>query len=146
MSSGFDDDIFMVYNNYKKTKNVSALTDLIRSGGLINKPWPAGLAEDLADILDQAYPWTSRKQVQVDDTWIFYIYWRETEFKTGPIDQQLNMSAIRYLEEWFNGRGTPKNYETIRTRLRDGYTNWRDSLKPEQIEMMQIAARGGEKS
>ncbi len=52
MSSGFDDDIFTVYNDYKKTKKVSAFADLIRSGGLINKPWPVGLAEDLADILD----------------------------------------------------------------------------------------------
>jgi hypothetical protein len=146
MSDAFNDDIFFVYESYKKHRNASALADFIRIGGLINKPWPVGLAEDLADLIDEAYPWTARKQTRVDDTWIFYIYWKETEFKTGRLDQQLNKSAIRYVEEWFNSRGTPKNYETIRTRLRDHYSHWRNSLKPEEIEKMTDAARGGEKS
>lgn len=146
MSEEFHDELFSVYERYKLTKEVSILTDFIRVGGLINTPWPVGLSEDLAEILDNAYLWTSRKQTQVDDTWIFYIYWRETEFKSVKSDEQFNMSAIRYIEEWFKARGTPKNYETIRTRLREHYKFWRDKLTPDQIEKMKDGARGGEKS
>lgn len=146
MSEEFHNELFDVYERYKLTREVSILTDYIRGGGLVNKPWPDGLSEDLADILDNAYPWTSRKQTQVDDTWIFYVYWRETEFKSGEPDNQLNMAAIRYVEDWFNARGTPKNYETIRTRLREHYQYWRNQLTPDQIAKMESAARGGEKT
>lgn len=123
---------------------MSVLTDYIRIGGLINKPWPVGLAEDLADILDNAYPWTSRKQTQVDDTWIFYLYWRETEFKTGKVHHELSMSAIRSIEDWFAARGTPKKYETIRTRLREHYELWRKGLTEEKLRRMENSAGGGE--
>ena len=123
---------------------MSVLTDYIRIGGLINKPWPVGLAEDLADILDNAYPWTSRKQTQVDDTWIFYLYWRETEFKTGKVHHELSMSAIRSIEDWFAARGTQKKYETIRTRLREHYELWRKGLTEEQLRHMENSAGGGE--
>ena len=123
---------------------MSVLTDYIRIGGLINKPWPVGLAEDLADILDNAYPWTSRKQTQVDDTWIFYLYWRETEFKTGKVHHELSMSAIRSIEDWFAARGTPKKYETIRMGLREHYELWRKGLTEEKLRRMENSAGGGE--
>ena len=144
MKNAFDDELFRVYESFKRTKEVSVLTDYIRLGGLINKPWPVGLAEDLADILDHAYPWTSRKQTQVDDTWIFYLYWRETEFKTGKVHHELSKSAIRSIEDWFAARGTPKKYETIRTRLREHYELWRKGLTKEKLRNMENAAGGGE--
>ena len=144
MKNAFDDELFRVYENFKRTKEVSVLTDYIRIGGLINKPWPVGLAEDLADILDHAYPWTYRKQTQVDDTWIFYLYWRETEFKTGKVHHELSMSAIRSIEDWFAARGTQKKYETIRTRLREHYELWRKGLTEEQLRHMENFAGGGE--
>lgn len=144
MKNAFDDELFHIYERFKKTKEVSVLTDYIRIGGLINKPWPVGLAENLADILDHAYPWTSRKQTQVDDTWIFYLYWRETEFKTGKVHHELSKSAIRSIENWFAARGTQKNYETIRTRLREHYEFWWEGLTAEQLRNMENSAGGGE--
>ena len=144
MKNAFDDELFRVYESFKRTKEVSVLTDYIRIGGLINKPWPVGLAEDLADILDHAYPWTSRKQTQVDDAWIFYLYWRETEFKTGKVHHELSMSAIRSIEDWFAARGTPKKYETIRTRLREHYELWWKGLTEEKLRRMENSAGGGE--
>ena len=68
MSNAFNDELFFVYESYKRTKEVSTATDYIRVGGLINQPWLVDLVEDLADILDHAFPWTSGKQTQVDDT------------------------------------------------------------------------------
>ena len=144
MKNAFDDELFRVYESFKRTKEVSVLTDYIRIGGLINKPWPVGLAEDLANILDHTYPWTSRKQTQVDDAWIFYLYWRETEFKTGKVHHELSMSAIRSIEDWFAARGTPKKYETIRTRLREHYELWRKGLTEEKLRRMENSAGGGE--
>jgi len=143
MSSAFDDELFVVYENFKRTNEVSVLTDYIRIGGLVNKPWPLGLAEDLADILDRAHPWTTRKQTQVDDTWIFYLYWRETEGETGVKPKNVNKAAIRKIEDWFMNRGTPKPYETIRTRIREEYKYWRDSITQEQLDRYQ-SIRGGE--
>lgn len=146
MSEQFHDELFWVYESFKRTKEVSILTDFIRAGGLINTPWPVGLSEDLADMLDNAYPRKARKQTQIDDTWIFYVYWRETEFKSGKPDDQFNMAVIRYIEEWFEALGTPKKYQTIRTRLRENYRYWRNNLTPIELDKMIESAGGGEKS
>ena len=38
MKNAFDDELFHVYERFRKTKEVSVLTDYIRISGLINKP------------------------------------------------------------------------------------------------------------
>ncbi len=138
----------MVYSSYKSSREPGVLADYIRTGGLTNVPWPYGLAEDLAALLDQAYPWTTRKQTAADDTWIFFIYWRETEFRDGRAHKTFRKKALREVLEWFEARGTPKNYETIRTRLREGYQHWRESISVQEIEylkeMLNEISEGGE--
>ena len=71
MSNAFSDELVFVHESYKRTREVSILTEYIRVGGIIDQPCPVNLVEDAADILDHAFPWTSGKQTQVDDTWIF---------------------------------------------------------------------------
>ena len=136
-------DIDAVYWSYKLQNEPGVLADFIRSGGLENRQWPKGLSEEIANLLDRAYPWTSRKQVAVDDTWIFYLYWCETEGETGVNPKNVNKAAIRKIENWFQNRGTPKPYETIRTRIREGYEFWRDSITQEELDRYQ-SIRGGE--
>ena len=55
----------------------------------------------------------------------------------------MNKAAIRKIENWFQNRGTPKPYETIRTRIREGYEFWRDSITQEELDRYQ-SIRGGE--
>ena len=49
-------------------------------------------------------------------------------------------------EEWFEALGTPKKYQTIRTRLRENYRYWRNNLTPNELDKMIESAGGGEKS
>ena len=81
--------LYEVYRRYKKVKEVSVLSDFIRRDGLSEVKWPKGLRDELADLLDAAYPWSGEKRLAIDDSWIFYIYWSETEYKTGKIGKNL---------------------------------------------------------
>lgn len=103
------------------------------------------MAETVANLITRADPWTSRDQTCADDTWICFVYWRETDCRTGKRHTAFAKSAIREVEEWFKARGTPKAYETIRTRLRENYDYWRDNLSDEDIEQITISAGGGGK-
>ncbi|WP_340302114.1 hypothetical protein [Roseobacter sp. HKCCD7870] len=60
-----------IYKMYKDPEEGGILADFIRIGGATNIPWPAGMAEDVADLIDKGDPWTKRKQTAVDDGWIF---------------------------------------------------------------------------
>ena len=88
------DDLFDIndsYKKYKKTGEAKILSELIRRRGLINVSWPKGLEKQLADLLDAAYPESNKKTLAIDDSWMFFIYWREAEFKTGK--------KIKYLQK-----------------------------------------------
>ena len=67
--------LYNVYRRYKKVREVSVLSDFIRRNGLSEVKWPKGLSDELADLLDAAYPWSGEKRIAIDDSWIFYIYW-----------------------------------------------------------------------
>jgi len=123
-----------VFKKYKKTGDAKFLSNCIRSGGLNNVKLPNKLAVEIADLLDAAYPLSSKKTLAVDDSWMFYIYWRETEFKTGRKRKNLQKNAIRAVQDWFETRGTPKKYELIRSRLRQEYFIWRDNLSVFELE------------
>lgn len=138
-------DLKFAFEQYQKSGHGDWLSSIIRIGGATNIPWPVGMAEAVADLIDQADPWTNRDQTQTDDTWIFYVYWRETEARTGEKHRDLNMEGIRAVVDWFDARGTPKPYETIRTRLREKYTIWRSELSDKDLARMHDAAGGGEK-
>ena len=129
-----------LYKKYKKSGEAKILSDLIRSGGLDNVPWPKGLAKELADLLDSAYPESNRKTLAIDDSWMFFIYWRETEFKTGKKRKYLQKKGIKRVQEWFALRGTPKNYELIRSRLRQEYGIWRENLGSFELERFRSIA------
>ena len=103
--------LYEVYSRYKKVKEVSVLSDFIRRDGLSEVKWPKGLRDELADLLDAAYPWSGEKRLAIDDSWIFYIYWSETEYKTGKIGKNLKKKGIREVEKWFSQMGNPKRYE-----------------------------------
>ena len=77
---------------------------------------------------------SSKKTLAVDDSWMFYIYWRETEFKTGKKRKNLQKNAIRAVQNWFETRGTPKKYELVRSRLRQEYFIWRDNLSDFELQ------------
>ena len=139
-------ELQFAFSMYEKTSHGDWLAGIIRSGGATNIPWPVGLAEALADLIEKAVPWTSRDQTQSDDTWIFYLYWRETEYRTGEKGNKFNKRAIREIENWFEARGTPKEIETIQTRLRSHYVHWRSSISEQKISEMMDAAGDGEKS
>ena len=117
-----------IFKKYKKSRNAKILSDCIRSGGLNNVKLPNKLALEIADLLDAAYPLSNKKTLAVDDSWMFYIYWRETEFKTGKRRKNLQKNAIKEVQNWFANRGTPKKYELVRSRLRQEYFIWRDNL------------------
>jgi hypothetical protein len=136
-------DLQFCFAMYSKSKHGSWLSDTIRAGGATDTPWPAGMAEAVADLIDKADPWTSRDQASSDDTWIMYIYWRESELKTGKQLTTFSKEGIRAVENWFAARGTPKAYETIRTRLRENYNYWHENLSEKEIQAMTEAARGG---
>lgn len=138
-------DLEFAFEQYKKSGHGDWLSSIIRIGGATNIPWPVGMAEAVADLIDKADPWTNRDQTHADDTWIFYVYWRETEARTGKKHRRWNMAGIRAVEEWFNARGAPKPYETIRTRLKDKYKIWRSQLSDTDLARMREAAGGGEK-
>lgn len=131
------DDLFDIndsYKKYKKTGEAKILSELIRRRGLINVSWPKGLEKQLADLLDAAYPESNKKTLAIDDSWMFFIYWREAEFKTGKKIKYLQKKYIKIVQEWFVSRGTPKNYELIRSRLRQEYTIWRENLSSFELE------------
>lgn len=138
-------DLQFAFERFKESGHGDWLADIIRIGGATNIPWPIGMAEAVADLITRADPWTARDQTGADDTWICFVYWRETEYRTGKRHTLLSKSAIREVEEWFKARGTPKAYETIRTRLRENYDYWRDKLSDEDIERMTKSAGGGGK-
>ena len=123
-----------VYKKYKKTGNAKFLSDCIRTGGLNSVKLPNKLAVEIADLLDAAYPLSSKKTLAVDDSWMFYIYWRETEFKTGKKRKNLQKNAIKAVQNWFETRGTPKKYELVRSRLRQEYFIWRDNLSDFELQ------------
>jgi hypothetical protein len=138
-------DLQYAFEQYKKSGHGDWLADIIRVGGATNIPWPEGMAEAVADLINSGNPWTARDQTRVDDTWIYYVYWRETEYRNGKHHTSFSKFAIREVEKWFEARGTPKSYETIRSRLRYNYVYWRDSLSSDDIETMRAAAGGGGK-
>lgn len=123
-----------LYKKYKKSGEAKILSELIRRRGLVNVPWPKGLAKELADLLDAAYSESAKKTLAIDDSWMFFIYWREAEFKTGKKIKYLQKKYIKIVQEWFVSRGTPKNYELIRSRLRQEYTIWRENLSSFELE------------
>lgn len=125
--------LYEVYRRYKKVKEVSVLSDFIRRDGLSEVKWPKGLRDELADLLDAAYPWSGEKRIAIDDSWIFYIYWSETEYKTGKIGKNLKKKGIREVEKWFSQMGNPKKYEFIQSRLRQYYATWRESLTEAEL-------------
>ncbi len=143
------DDLFDIndsYKKYKKTGEAKILSELIRRRGLINVSWPKGLEKQLADLLDAAYPESNKKTLAIDDSWMFFIYWREAEFKTGKKRKYLQKKDIKIVQEWFASRGTPKNYELIRSRLRQEYAIWRENLSSFELERFRsIASADGSK-
>lgn len=146
-------DLQFAFEQFKKSGHGDWLADIIRSGGATNVPWPSGMAEAVANLISQADPWSSRDQTHADDTWIYFVYWRETEFRTGSKPKELNekpkdlnKAGIRAVKDWFDARGTPKEYETIRTRLRENYEYWRSKLTDEDLTKMIDAAGGGGKT
>lgn len=131
-----------VYEQYKATGEAGYLADLIRIGGAVNLPWPVGMAEDVAALLDKADPWTPSKEIKVENSLMFYIYWRETEFKTGEPSKQLNMAAVRQAEELLLSLNKNKPYDTVQKRFRRNYERWREKLTDDQLQQMQaVAAR-----
>lgn len=136
-------DLQFCFEMYNKSKHGSWLADIIRSGGATDIPWPVGMAEAVADLIDKADPWSTRDQASSDDTWIMYVYWRESELRTGKQRKTFSKESIRAVEDWFAARGTPKTYETIRTRLRENYNYWREDLSEKEVQAMTEAAGGG---
>ena len=132
--------LYEVYSRYKKVKEVSVLSDFIRRDGLSEVKWPKGLRDELADLLDAAYPWSGEKRIAIDDSWIFYIYWSETEYKTGKIGKNLKKKGIREVEKWFSQMGNPKRYEFIQSRLRQYYATWRESLTEAELSQFKNLA------
>ena len=132
--------LYEVYRRYKKVKEVSVLSDFIRRDGLSEVKWPKGLRDELADLLDAAYPWSGEKRIAIDDSWIFYIYWSETEYKTGKIGKNLKKKGIREVEKWFSQMGNPKKYEFIQSRLRQYYATWRESLTEAELSQFENLA------
>jgi hypothetical protein len=138
-------DLQFAFAMYQRSGHGDWLEGIIRQGGAINVPWPSGMAEALADLIRTAQPWTSRDQTRADDTWICYLYWRETEYRNGKLSAPLNKRALRLIVDWFDARGTPKPLETIRTRIRENYAHWRSTQSEAEIVRMRDAAGGGEK-
>ena len=132
------------YEKYKSTGEAGYFADLIRIGGATNIPWPVGMAEDVAALLDKADPWTKRKQTAFDDDWMFYYFWMQTEFKTGEISYRYEKRAIDFIQGAFAARGNHKTFDAIRDRLRLHYKSWREGLTDQQLSVMISAASSGE--
>jgi len=132
--------LYEVYSRYKKVKEVSVLSDFIRRDGLSEVKWPKGLRDELADLLDAAYPWSGEKRLAIDDSWIFYIYWSETEYKTGKIGKNLKKKVTREGEKWSRQMGKEKKYEFIQSRLRQYYATWRESLTEAELSQFKNLA------
>ena len=133
-----------VYEKYKSTGEAGYLADLIRMGVAANIPWPAGMAEDVADLIDTADPLTKRKQTALDDDWMFYYFWMQTEFKTGEISYRYEKRAIDFIQGAFAARGNHKTFDAIRDRLRLHYQSWREGLTDQKLSEMISVASGGE--
>ena len=141
-----DDDkstvqLLELFKKYKKTGEAKILSDFIRSGGLNEVKLPKKLSDEIADLLDAAYPLSSKKTLAVDDSWMFYVYWRETELKTGKKRKNLQKNAIREVQNWFEARGTPKKYELVRSRLRQEYFIWRGNLSDFELERFKSSVK-----
>lgn len=117
-------ELQLLWNTYEVSRDLQVLSELLRSGHLQKHPLPAGMAEELADFLDLVKP-HAQAAPDRDDDYIFMVYWRHTELKTGSNPLVLDEAALAACADFMEAIGRPRSRETLRVRVSEHYANWR---------------------
>jgi hypothetical protein len=117
-------ELQLLWNTYEVSRDLQVLSELLRSRHLQKHPLPAGMAEELADFLDLVKP-HAQAAPDRDDDYIFMVYWRHTELKTGSNPLVLDEAALAACADFMEAIGRPRSRETLRVRVSEHYANWR---------------------
>ena len=117
-------ELQLLWNTYEVSRDLQVLSELLRSRYLQKHPLPAGMAQELADFLDLVKP-HAQAAPDRDDDYIFMVYWRHTELKTGSNPLVLDEVALSACADFMEAIGRPRSRETLRVRVSEHYANWR---------------------
>ena len=122
------EEIDAAWKQYETCHDFSHLLPLLKEGYFSQHPMPIGMGETIAGILEKhisAYGGFTRDR-EGDDNHIFMTYWRHTEFKTGAAPLLLDAGAIDECASFMEAIGCVLSPDMIRSRVKDGYQNWRE--------------------
>lgn len=117
-------ELQLLWNTYEVSRDLQVLSELLRSRHLQKHPLPAGMAEELAAFLDLVKP-HAQAAPDRDDDYIFMVYWRHTELKTGSNPLVLDEAALSACADFMDAIGRPRSRETLRVRVSGYYADWR---------------------
>ena len=117
-------ELQLLWNTYEVSRDLQVLSELLRSRYVQKHPLPAGMAQELADFLDLVKP-HAQAAPDRDDDYIFMVYWRHTELKTGSNPLVLDEVALSACADFMETIGRPRSRETLRVRVSEHYANWR---------------------
>ena len=117
-------ELQLLWNTYEVSRDLQVLSELLRSRHLQKHPLPAGMAEELAAFLDLVKP-HAQAAPDRDDDYIFMVYWRHTELKTGSNPLVLDEAALSACADFMDAIGRPRSRETLRVRVSEHYADWR---------------------
>ena len=121
------EEIYAAWERYETSRDISHLLPLLREGYFSQQPMPIGMSETIADLLEKHIPANGGSQLntEADDNHIFMTYWRHTEFQTGVAPLLLDANALDECAAFMEAIGRGLSLDTIRSRVKGGYQNWR---------------------
>ena len=121
-------EIYLAWERYEKSRDISHLLPLLREGYFFQQPMPIGMSEMIADLLEKHVPVSGsfQQDIEGDDNHIFMTYWRHTEFKSGVAPLLLDNNALDECAAFMEAIGRGLRLDTIRSRVTGGYQNWRN--------------------
>ena len=121
------EEIYAAWERYETSRDISHLLPLLREGYFSQQPMPIGMSETIADLLEKHIPANGGSQLnkEADDNHIFMTYWRHTEFQTGVAPLLLDANALDECAAFMEAIGRGLSFDTIRSRVKGGYQNWR---------------------
>jgi hypothetical protein len=130
-------ELQLLWNTYEVSRDLQVLSELLRSRYLQKHPLPAGMAEELADFLDLVKP-HAQAAPDRDDDYIFMVYWRHTELKTGSNPLVLDEAALAACADFMEAIGRLCSRETLRVRVSEHYADWRVQHEARLQKSMQV--------
>ena len=120
-------EIYAACERYEISLDISHLLPFLREGYFSQQPMPIGMSETIADLLEKHIPASGgfQQNTEGDDNHIFMTYWRHTEFKTGAAPLLLDANALDECATFMEAIGRGLRLDTIRSRVKGGYQNWR---------------------